>query len=158
MSNSKCGSCGLVNLSSDFSCRRCGHIFASSPARPPVGGQRPGRVRSLFYTLLALALVGYGGSFVYNGLMRSFNEVEANDANRIATQSKQEAELLGNRDEGDKLRADRSGNAVKDAPALAESTRHNNEIKKALNPEADKTQKESERRKQIAAQKQPADN
>ena len=138
MNRTKCSRCGLVNLVSDLSCRRCGHenrpknSYNSSPMSPREAAKRS----SFLWTALFLALIG--GAAYY---LRSLNEVNGTDAKRVAEQPANKPAAPLSRTEYDRQRAGQYGNAIQKSPGLAESQKHNEEIKKMISPDPDKVQK-----------------
>ena len=139
MSSSKCSSCGLVNLSSDHFCRRCqAEININKPKGKPIGPRDAARRSSPFYSLLALTLVGAAGWYIYHGMERSVEQVQANDQKRIANQVKQNPEGLS-RTQYDQQRAGQYGNAIQNSPGLSASQSHTNQINQLINrPTANK--------------------
>ena len=143
MNRIKCGRCELVNLASDLYCRRCGEEIGrkGSQSRSPRGPHEAAKKSSWLYTLLFLALVGGVAYYLFSGFEKSYNDVKANDVNRIASQSKQQPEGLTSRSETDQKRAGQYKNAVQNSSGLAESQKHNEEVKKLMQPDQDKPPK-----------------
>ena len=137
MNRTKCSRCGLVNLVSDLSCRRCGHenrpknSYNSSPMSPREAAKRS----SFLWTALFLALIGGAAYYLFYGFERSLNEVNGTDANRVAEQQANKPSAPLSRTEYEHQRAGQYGNAVQNSPGLAESQKRLNETKKLMQPE-----------------------
>ena len=133
MNRVKCSQCDLVNLASDPLCRRCGQGLGSvkTGGQVPRGPREAARSSSSLYTLLAVALVAGAVAYFYSGVEKSLNEVNANDANRIAAQPKKQPEGLS-RSEFEKQRAGQYGNAIQNSPGLAASQKRLEETQKLM--------------------------
>jgi len=83
--------------------------------------------------LLAVTLIGGAVYYVYNGFEKSFNEVKASEAKRLAAQPKQSPMPLS-RSESDQQRTDSYKNAVANSPNLSASQKHNDDIKQLMQP------------------------
>lgn len=142
MNRVKCSHCDLVNLASDPTCRRCGQGLGpvktgGQAARSP---REAARRSSPLYTLLAVALIGGVVAYFYLGVEKSFNDVKANDANRIASQPKRQTDGLS-RSELDQKRTGQYGNAIQNSPGLAASQKRLEETQKLMQPPHGNTQK-----------------
>lgn len=132
MRSEKCKSCGLVNpLGRDF-CVRCGSDLngnSRSLKRPrsPRAAARKFAI-SPWVLLLAAGAVGY---YLYSGVMRSYEDVTAAEANRMAAERHNAPPALS-RTQNDQLRAGQSGKAVANSPGLTNSQQHTNEINKLM--------------------------
>src|SRR5436305_825406 len=77
MDGSKCGHCGLINMDTDSTCRRCGEeigqITWKSSKR--VGPRDRARRSSPLWSLLALTIIGAAIYYVFAGAERSFESV-----------------------------------------------------------------------------------
>src|SRR5438477_12247450 len=143
MKKNKCSRCGLINLASDAFCRRCGEEIGrksmqSYPSRSP---REAAKRSSSFYTLLAVLLIGAPVAYFYFGVERSLNDIKGTGTNRIATQPKQPTEGLSSRSEQDQKRAGKYGTALQNSQDLATSQKHNEDIKKLIQPEPSNTRK-----------------
>lgn len=134
MHSNKCRNCGLVNAIEDSACRRCGYPLETAGRPRPVGPRREaGKVSSFLYMLLAVTLIGGAVYYVYNGFEKSFDQVKASEANRLAAQAKQSPQPLS-RSEYDQQRAEPYKNAVANSPGLATSQKHNDDVKQLMQP------------------------
>ncbi len=131
MSSNRCKKCGLVNAIGDRACRRCGCAFDAKITGPRSPRDAAKRGASL-YTLLAVVLVGAAIYYVFNGFEKSYDQVKANEANRLAAQPKQSPMSLTSRVEYDQRRAEPYRNAVANSPNLAASQKHNDEVKQLM--------------------------
>ncbi len=143
MNRIKCGRCDFVNLASDSFCRRCGEEIGrnntqSYSSRSP---REAAKRSSWLYTLLFLALVCGGAYYMFSGVERSYDNIKANEVNRIAAQPKQPTEGLSSRGEQDKKRAGQYGNSIQNSQGLSESQKHNEEVKKLMQSEQNKMRK-----------------
>ena len=143
MNRTKCRYCNLVNLASDAFCRRCGGEigcsgFANSSARGP---REAAKRSSWFYTIIIVMVLVSAGAYLYSGVEKSYEDVKAADANRIATQAKQQPEGLSSRSEADQKRAGQYGTAIQNSSGLSESQKHNEELKGLMQTDSNKIQK-----------------
>jgi len=83
--------------------------------------------------LLAVTLIGGAVYYVYNGFEKSFDQVKANEAKRLAAQPKQPPQPLS-RSESDQQRVEPYKNAVANSPNLGTSQKHNDDIKQLMQP------------------------
>lgn len=142
MNSSRCNNCGLVNLSSDPSCRRCGNVLAGSGVvshRPRSTREVASRGFPFFSTLIVLAAIAFL-VYVYNEINNEMGHIQASDANRIATQPKQEPAGLS-RTEYDRRRAGQYGNAIKTNPDIAAAQKRTEETEKLMAPTPAQSQK-----------------
>lgn len=133
MNKTKCSRCDLVNLASDHICRRCGNDIAQR-ARDNYAARSPreaAKRSSSIYTILVLGALGAGAAYLFTGFEKSMGDVRSAEVNRVAVQAKQ-PDGLSTRNEVDQKRAGQYGNAIHNAPALAVSDKHNEEIKKLM--------------------------
>ena len=136
MNRIKCRSCDLVNADTDPTCRRCGADIgqpriARNSSKGPRAAAKNG---SWLYTLLFVTLLGGAAYYLYSGVERSYNEV--NETTRTAIQTKQKPpEGSTNRTEADQKRAGSYKNAVQNSAGLAESQKHNEDVKKLMEPQ-----------------------
>jgi len=132
MSSPKCPSCGLVNQLSDSFCRRCQSEINIRKHRAGVLGPREAARRSSpLLSLLALAVIGGAVYYVYNGMEKSVEQVQVNDAKRTANQAKQDSGL--SRSQYDQQRAGQYGSAIQSSQGLNASQQHTNEINQLIN-------------------------
>jgi hypothetical protein len=133
MPNSKCRSCGLVNMASDTICRRCQADIVIKPKRSDNRGPRAsaGRSTQRLWSLLALVITGAVAWYLYKGVERSYEQVQANEAVRTSAQANQGPAPLG-RTQYDQQRAGQYGNAVQSSQGLNSSRQHTDEINKLM--------------------------
>jgi hypothetical protein len=132
MNSIKCPSCSLVNLESDFQCRRCGSDLVPPAAARYGSPRRQKKGVSIF----SIILIGGAIAFVvwaYTSIKKEMSEVDAFEASRPAPQQKNAATFTS-RSEEQKARTDAYANAVQNSPGLAESQKHNAELQKAMQP------------------------
>lgn len=134
MNSTKCKSCGIVNLSTDLHCRRCGHVLFASSSSYNVQSPRMAAKRGFpfFSIILVAAAIGIF-AYMYMGIKNEMNEVQTSEANRIATQAKQ-PDIGLSRSEADKKRAGQYGNTIQNSAALAESKKRLEETQKLMQP------------------------
>jgi hypothetical protein len=115
MNSVKCQSCGLTNFSSEIECRRCGFQFGGS--KKTKTEKRP---RSFsFSTLLLVAGAAGLAYYFFGGVSTSVEEVNANEAKRVASQPDERPATPGlSRTEYDRQRSGHYGEAVKNSPSL----------------------------------------
>lgn len=134
MNKIKCTKCGLINLPEDYDCRRCGHDmgtrFMTSSQR--IGPREAAKSSSQWlYTLLFLALIGGGAYYIFSGVGKSYDEVKANEANRLASQP---TDGLSTRSEYEQRQKQNYKTAISNSQGLAESQRRNEETQKLMQP------------------------
>ena len=136
----KCIKCGLVNLSSDYDCRRCGHDmgtrFMTSSQR--IGPREAAKSSSWLYTLLFLALIGGAAYYLFSGVEKSYDDVKATEMNRPGAQANRPADTLGTRSEFEQQQKQNYKTAIQNSPNLAESQKHVDETKKLMQSGQDK--------------------
>ncbi len=142
MKVNKCRHCGLVNAAHDTFCRRCDDELGVKGRNGEVlrGPRAAAKSSSWFYTILFLGLVCAAAAYLFTGVEKSYDEIRSNDANRIATEHKDNPTGLS-RTQYDQKRAGQYGNAIQNSPGLATSQKHNEEIKQLMQPAANKTAK-----------------
>ena len=138
MSSNKCKNCGLVNKLHDQVCHRCGCLLYDKNSGGPRSPREAAKSSSFLYTLFALALIAGVIYYLVNGFERSYQEVKASEANRLATQPKQSPLPLTSRSEYDQRRAEPYKNAVANSPNLSASQKHNAEVNKLMKPSGQK--------------------
>lgn len=79
-----------------------------------------------------LAAVAGGLYYVFLGTGQSVNEVNTNDAKRVASQPAQQQPAGLSRTEYDRQRAGQYGSAVQDSPSLTASQKHNEETQRLM--------------------------
>jgi len=127
--NFRCNKCGLVNFAEAVQCRRCSaQLYGKSPQKKE---KRPRR-----FSIISLAIYAaliYGGYYLYQDAMRSFEEVNNTDRYRVGAQAPQKPQLGGpSRTEQDRQRASNFGNAVKDSPSLEAKRKQEEQTQKAM--------------------------
>ena len=140
MEGIKCSNCRLVNLASEYSCRRCGHEIGRSGSNRPQGADDASKIRSWLYTLLALTLIGGAAAYLYFGFEKSYTQIGSSEANRIAQQPKTQP-LDQTRSQFEKQQAGHYGSAIQNSNGLAQSQKHVDDVEKLMAPQKDKTPK-----------------
>ena len=130
----KCRDCGLVNAASDWACRRCGHSFDRAQRTGPRSPREAAKQSSWIWTILVLVVVGAMFYYLFSGFEKSYDQIKAGEANRLAAQPKQSPPPLTSRSEYDQHRAEPYKNAVANSPGLAASQKHNEEVKQLMQP------------------------
>ena len=132
MPNSKCSHCGLVNSPSDFECRRCQSQLHKNLSTRDKGPREAARRSSPLWTLLIITVISAGSWYLYIGIEKSFEQVGADDVNRVAQQPKPNNPPLS-RTQYDQQGSGQYGNAVQGSQSLNASQQHTNEINKLMN-------------------------
>src|SRR2546430_1936124 len=115
MSSIKCKNCGLSNFANATVCVRCDHFLTQS-SNAKISKDPP---RISFVALLAFTIVGVILYYAWGGFQESMEQVNSNDANRIAIQSQDKYAGLP-RTEYDRQRAGGSGTAVQNSNSLGD--------------------------------------
>jgi hypothetical protein len=139
MEGIKCSHCHLVNLSSEITCRRCGHVIGSTGSNYSRAPRETTRGASWLYTILALALVGSAVAYVFFGLEKSYTQIEANESRRIAKQPNPPPDQT--RSQFEKQQAGHYGSAIQNSNGLAQSQKHVEEIEKLTARQKEHTSK-----------------
>src|SRR4030095_14028612 len=84
MSSIKCQNCGLFNFEYDDTCRRCGSSLIRQTNKSKA--RRPRRFS--IWSFVIVALVAGFAYYAYYGLQKSADEINANEAKRLAEQKK----------------------------------------------------------------------
>ena len=127
----KCSKCQLINLSTVFRCRRCGHVIGLPEPDRVIGPRDRKNGGTWLYTLLALALVVAAAAYVYQGFEKSFNQVQANETKRTAKQANIQPNTLS-RSQFEKQQVGHYGTAIQNSNGLAQSQKHVEEVEKLL--------------------------
>ena len=140
MNKITCKNCGLVNLASDYDCRRCGYDmgtrFMVSSQR--IGPREAAKSSSWLYTLLFLALIGGIAYYLFSGVERSYTDVKTIESNRFGGQPMNGART---RSEFEERQKQNYVTAIKNSQGLAESQKHTDETQKLMQSTQDKPQK-----------------
>lgn len=136
MSSVKCKYCGLANFTDAVICARC---KTSLHQAATIKKQRAPRSFS-YVTVLIFAAVAVVLYYMAGGFQTSMNQVNANDANRVASQPKDPDAGLS-RTEYDKKRAGQYGGAVQNSNSFSENQKHNEDIQKMMNASQGQQQK-----------------
>ena len=133
MNKIKCTKCGLVNVESDYDCRRCGHDmgtrFMTSSQR--IGPREAAKSSSWIYTLVFLALIGGVAYYLFSGVEKSFDEVKVGETKRLASPP---TEGLSTRSEYEQRQKQNYKTAISNSQGLAESQKHNEDVKQLMQP------------------------
>ncbi|HKX82841.1 MAG TPA: hypothetical protein VJL58_01360 [Pyrinomonadaceae bacterium] len=128
MNSVKCPSCHLVNLETDFSCRRCATQLHPSTSRFDAPKPRKKGV-SIFSIILIGAVIAFV-AWAYTNIQKEIGEI---DAQRIATQpAPSNTQGFTSRSEEQRQRTGAYGNAVQNSPALAEHEKRVRETEKMV--------------------------
>jgi hypothetical protein len=132
-----------MNLATDEICRRCGDGFGryASPRSQRVGPRDAAKRSSWLYTLLFIALIGGGFYYLYNGVLRSYEQIQAEEANRFVKQPKQTPAPQTSRTESDQRRTELFKNAIQNSQGIAASDKRQAETQKLIQPNAGSPQK-----------------
>lgn len=143
MNKLKCRRCGLVNAQADLNCRRCGEDMDRRPrsSNAPRSPREAAKKSSWLYTILFLALIISAASYLFKGIEKSYDEINANELNQSQPPPNQQHEGLSDRSEADRKRAEAYRNAMQDSPGIAESQKRLNETRRLMQSDADKTKK-----------------
>ena len=130
MNKITCKNCGLVNLASDYDCRRCGYDMGT---RFMVRSQRIGPREAAksssqwLYTLLFLALIGGVAYYLFSGVEKSYNEVKTIEQTRpganVAPQTRSQFQ---------EKQKQNYTTAIKNSQGLAESQKRTEETQKLM--------------------------
>ena len=124
MNSIKCKNCGLTNFPNDPECRRCGYSFLKSAKT------KDKKIRGGFsvWTLLLFALFAGIGYYFYTGTQASVQKVNADEANRAASEPTERPLAPGSaRSEYDRQKKQTYAGAVRDSQSLAD---HNKQIQR----------------------------
>ena len=136
MSSIKCKSCGLTNFAHAEVCARCKNPFTQK-----VKPKKEKAPRSFSYvTLVFFAVVAVIVYYMVGGFQTSMNQINANEANRVASQPKDPDAGLS-RTEYDKKHAGQYGSAVQSSNSFGENQKHNEDIQKMMNASQGQQQK-----------------
>lgn len=140
MNSIKCTHCSLVNLDTDFVCRRCGSDLFPSPKLDKTygSGKGPKKGISIFSIILIGGVVAFF-VYAYTGIQKEMNAIDATEAGRQAAQP-QNGQGFTSRSEEEKKRTGSYANAVQNSQGLAESQKHLEETQKLMQQPAN-TQK-----------------
>jgi hypothetical protein len=129
MNSIKCKNCGLKNFSSEPECRRCGYSFLKSAKAKTEKSPRS-------FSLWSVVMVGLVGSlayYVYSGTQKSVEEINANDAKRVASQPAERPITPGlSRSEYDRQKTQTYAEAVKNSSSLSAHQQHINQTEKTM--------------------------
>lgn len=143
MNKITCKNCDLVNLASDYDCRRCGYDmgtrFMVSSQR--IGPREAAKSSSWLSTLLFLTLMGGAAYYIFSGVEKSYDNVKASETNRLGAQSKQQMDGARTRSEFEEKQKQNYKTAIQNSQGLSESQKHNEETQKLMQTAQDKAQK-----------------
>ena len=124
MNSIKCKKCSVMNFSDAVVCARCGAYLLRMSSEK----EKP-KLRFSFAALLAFAIVGAILYYIYDGLQKSMDEVNAREANRTAVQPRQTPSGL-TRTESERQHSSQVGTAIQNSNSLSQTQKHNEEIRK----------------------------
>ena len=143
MNKIKCTHCGLVNMASDYDCRRCGNDmgtrFMNSSQR--IGPREAAKSSSWLTTILFLTLIGGVAYYLFSGVEKSYDNVKATETNRILAQPKQSPSSLSSRSEFEQTQKQNYKTAIQNSQGLSESQKHVEETQKLMQSGPEKAQK-----------------
>ena len=125
MSSIRCSRCGLSNFQQDAECRRCGNLLFGREKKV----EKPARRYSVISFVIYAALI-VGGYYIYQGIKRSIEAVDPPVPARLAAKPNPSPGL--SRNEADRQKAAKVGQAISENPALAKQKKHNEDTQKAL--------------------------
>ena len=114
MNSITCKNCGLKNFPLDTECKRCGYSFVAYTRRKTTAKPRRFSVWSLLMIAMVLGVVYY----FYDGVQRSMQEIEANEAKRVAAQLPRQRVPGRSRTQSDQQRTATYADAVKNSSSL----------------------------------------
>jgi hypothetical protein len=129
MNSIKCKNCGLKNFASEAECRRCGYSFlAPSKTKKEKTPRRFG-----ISTLLMVGLLGGLAYYAFVGTEKSMEQINANDAKRVASQPAERPAVPGlSRSEYDRQKTMTYTQAVKNSASLSAHQQHVDQTEKAM--------------------------
>ncbi len=129
MNSVKCPICQLVNLETDFSCRRCGNALRSSASGYNSTPKGPRKEISIFSIILIGAVIAFV-AWAYSNIQKEMIDI---DAQRFASQPTQaNGQPFTTRKAAEQQRTGAYANAVQNAPALAEHQKRVRETEKMV--------------------------
>ena len=143
MKSLKCSECGLVNSSDDITCRRCGTETGKRRASTvrQLSPREAAKKSSWIYTILFIAVIIGAASYLFKGVEKSYDQVNANELNRAKSQPTPQPAGLSTREESDRKQIGSYNNAMQKASGLKEGQKHVDETKKLMQAEPDKANK-----------------
>lgn len=141
MTRIKCRSCGLVYVSTDIICRRCGSETGNRNGltNSPKGPREAAKKSSWLYTLLFLSVFVLVADYLYTGVKKSFEEVGLGEPASLTRPQSTMPNVARTRNDEEQRRAGQYGNAIQKSSGLAESQKHSDEVNKLIQPDKDKT-------------------
>jgi len=134
MSSVRCKQCGLANFPHENECARCGNWLSK-----PIKKDRPPRRFSLF-SLVAFGVVAIIVYYAFGDFQKSMEEINKNEAQRLATEAKDNPTRLS-RSDYQQQRSSQFSSAIKNSNNLSEAKKHNDETQKALSTSEGEPQK-----------------
>jgi hypothetical protein len=116
-----------MNFSGDVQCRRCGvflHVSDKRSKKPP---------RFSVWSLLIIAMVLGVVYYFYHGVQQSMEEIQVNEARRLASQPTPRPQEQGlTRSQQDQQRAGTYGDAVRKSESISDHNKHIQDTEKAM--------------------------
>jgi len=128
MKSIKCKNCGLTNFASEMECRRCGNVFAA----PNKTKREKTPSRFSLSSLLFLTVIGAIVYYIFTGAESSVEQVNANEAKRVASQPAGHPAAGLSRTQYDQQRAGTYAGAVKNSSSLDAHQQHINQTEKTM--------------------------
>ncbi|HVF30250.1 MAG TPA: hypothetical protein VNA22_04735 [Pyrinomonadaceae bacterium] len=128
MKSYKCKNCGLNYFPSDVECRRCGNSFVDAKKKK----EKQPRSFSVLSLLMIAGVLGLVYYF-YNGVQATTKQVNANEAQRMASQPAERPAQPGlSRTKYDQQRSGHYGDAVKTSPSIKAHEQRSKDTEKAI--------------------------
>ena len=129
MNSIKCNNCGLTNFPDVFDCRRCGEsLFSTHQVKKRAKTQRWFSAWSLLMIAIVVGIVYY----FYNGVQTSMQQLEVEEQQRLASQSKAQPAGLS-RSQAEQQRTGTYGNLVSNSQSLKDHQKHIDDTEKLMN-------------------------
>ena len=125
MSSVRCKNCGLSNFPHEDECARCGN-WLSKPKKK----EKTPRRFSLF-SLVAFGVVGVIVYYAFGDFQKYMEEINNNEANRLATEAKDNPNRLS-KSEYERQRAAQYSKAVANSGDLNEAKKRDAQTQKAM--------------------------
>ena len=142
MNSVKCPHCSLVNLDTDFVCRRCGSdLFPAGSKLDKTYGSRKGPKKGIsIFSIILIGGVIAAFVYAYTGIQKEMKAIDATEAGRQAAQP-QNGQGFTSRSDEEKKRTGSYANAVQNSQGLSESRKHLEETQKLMESQSANAQK-----------------
>jgi len=134
MNKEKCTKCGLTNLPSDLSCRRCGepvgdNFFHSSPR---IGPRQAAKSGSWLSTLVLVAVLAGSAWYLFSGFEKSYDSVKTTEQTRPGAQVNKPVDTPGTRAQFEQQQKQNYKTAIANSEGLRLSQKHTEETQKLM--------------------------